>query len=158
MKKTLFAALVAGLASAACDVYTSVDRLPNEIPENQTITTPGVGSSFSMILQDTWQLVAFESKDGTRVEVDEPKNYTMTLTEQGTVNVKADCNLCNGVYTIEDDQIEFGPQACTRAMCLPGSLFEPYTRALGDVETWSLGNEGNLLLHYTDGTMSFQRS
>jgi heat shock protein HslJ len=66
--------------------------------------------------------------------------------------------LCNGAYTIEDDKIEFGPQACTLAMCLPGSLFDEYTRALGAVETWSLDNEGNLILHYADGKMSFQRS
>lgn len=158
MKTVVLVALVAGFALAACDVYTAIDELPSEVPESGPITTPGVGSSFSLILQDTWQLVAFESNDGTRVEVDAPENYTITLNEDGTVNVKADCNLCNGVYTIEDNQIELGPQACTRAMCLPDSLFDRYTRVLGAVETWSFDNDSNLLLHYAGGAMLFQRS
>jgi heat shock protein HslJ len=157
MKNILLGALVAGIALSACDTYTSIDALPSEVPKNQTSTTAGVESSFSMILQDTWQLVAFEPNDGARVEVEEPENYTMTLNEDGTVHIKADCNLCNGVYNIKDNKITLGPQACTLAMCLPGSLFDPYTRALGAVETWSLDSEGNLLLHYGEGTMGFQR-
>jgi len=78
----------------------------------------------------SWQLVEFQSMDdsiGTKRPGD-PTLYTMNLDEDGTVNMRLNCNSARGQWSFEPGQdgvsgrFAFGPLAVTRAMCPPPSM------------------------------------
>jgi heat shock protein HslJ len=104
-----------------------------------------------------WELVAFELSDGTTIPISEPDKYRASFTDDGKVDVRADCNWCNGAYEINNSEIAFGPQACTLAACLPSSHFDRYTRALGSSTSYRV-NGDELELFYSGGVLRFRRS
>lgn len=64
-------------------------------------------------------------------EVSEPENYTLEFFEDGTLQIRADCNTASGSYIVEDASInvEIGP--VTLAACPPGSRSEEFLQDLG---------------------------
>jgi heat shock protein HslJ/uncharacterized lipoprotein NlpE involved in copper resistance len=72
----------------------------------------------------TWQLVKFR---GTNDRVLTPKDktkFTIAFDQAGTVSVRIDCNRGHGTWkSAGRNQLEFGPMALTRAMCLSGDPF-----------------------------------
>jgi len=84
------------------------------------------------------------------VKIADPENYVLTFNEDGTVNVKADCNNAQGTYAIEDDSlsIELGPM--TMAMCEAESRsddFVGYLNAAAKITT----EDGLLGIELADG-------
>jgi putative lipoprotein len=60
-----------------------------------------------------------------------PEQYTVRFGEDGTVNIKADCNMASGAYTTDENgfAIEVGP--VTLAECGPESFSGEFIQALG---------------------------
>jgi heat shock protein HslJ len=116
-----------------------------------TVTEP----SATFEAQGNWQLQSFVLDDGSTIQVPNPENYTIQFGADGALNVKADCNLCNGSYeSTFGNNLEIGLLACTLAHCGPESLDFRYTSALGS--TSSFRREGDeLILDYSGGTMNF---
>ncbi len=78
----------------------------------------------------SWRLIDFQSMDdttGSESPID-PSLYTMRLHENGTVDMRLDCNRATGTWSIEpstdpsNGHFEFGPLAMTRAQCPQPSL------------------------------------
>ncbi len=157
MKKFLVLTIGLGLALTACDTTSPTSPALEDNPGNSIESGPGIGSSLPLPLAGDWELVAFELNDGTTIPISEPEKYTASFTEDGKVNVRADCNWCNGNYETDDDKITFGPQACTLAACVPGSHFDRYSRALGGSSSY-LVNGDELKLYYSGGALRFNRS
>lgn len=126
--------LLAGWALVSCDSGTS----NSEISE----------------VQGSWQLQSFAMDDGSNVTVPNPEAYTAQFTPEGTLNVRADCNMCNGGYETEGNNIQVGNMACTLAYCGDASLDSQYTSALSSASTFAR-NGDELLLAYSGGTMRF---
>jgi heat shock protein HslJ len=109
-----------------------------------------VETSSKVVLPDivgiTWEWEHFVGGDDSVVEVNEPSRYTLTLKADGTYQVKADCNLSGGAYTLKGSSLvlELGPM--TLAECEPGSLYDEFLAKLGDVRTYVL-DEGKLVLN-----------
>jgi heat shock protein HslJ len=99
-------------------------------------------------IQGVWELGELTSG----VSVPCPENYTVQFTSDGIVRAQADCNLCNGTYEAEGNNLTIGRLACTRASCGPLSLFNRYTTALQNVTSF-VRRGSELELNYPGGTM-----
>ena len=103
-----------------------------------------------------WQDLVETEPAGQSV-IANPENYTIVFKEDGTANVKADCNRLSWPYTLEGNKLTFNAIfATTLVACPPGSLSDQFLELLGKTETAGLEN-GRLILNLADdaGQMGF---
>ena len=105
----------------------------------------------------TWLWERFDDTvDTNDIVVNDPNLYTLLLNPDGTYEVKADCNLARGQYTLEDSNVTFQPGPATLAECEEGSLYNIYLTQLGTVMTFVMdGNNLILTLSVDAGNMVF---
>lgn len=101
--------------------------------------------------QGTWELTSLGQAGG----IPDPENYTLQFSDDGNVNVKADCNRCFGGYQTQGNAMTIGPLGCTLAACGPDSLFDEYIAALTTATAFSRQADG-LEIDYSGGIMSFR--
>ena len=96
------------------------------------------------VLWQWWGLV--EVAPAAQSLVPNPEDYTLLLAKDGTIVIKADCNVVGGSYKLDGDQlaIELGPT--TLAECSDESLERQYIGLLDTVESLSLDGD-QLVLH-----------
>ncbi len=83
----------------------------------------------------TWKLESIE-RAGLPIQViPNPEQYTLRLESDGRANIRADCNGCNGGYTLSGASFSIAPLVCTRAFCGQASLDASYMAALQDAQT-----------------------
>jgi heat shock protein HslJ len=100
-----------------------------------------------------WQLVEFQSMDDSigTIRPEDPAQFTMRLNDDGTVNMRLDCNRATGTWSSEagpsgdSGRFTFGPLAATRALCLPPNLDERIARDAEYVRSY-LFRDGKLYL------------
>jgi heat shock protein HslJ len=102
-----------------------------------------------------WGLV--ETEPAAQSVVPNSENYTLVLQSDGSLHVKADCNVVGGAYTLDGDAlvIELGPS--TMAFCGEASLDRQYLELLGGVESYALEDD-QLILKSSAGDMIFARA
>jgi heat shock protein HslJ len=130
---------------AALPVLTAVlafgcDESPNEPSE---------------IIGDTWRLASLQEASATPVVPPSGAQYTLRLTADNRAEVRSDCNTCNGVYSLDESDIQIGPLACTRAFCGEDSLDTEYVQALEDAEMLDV-DEGEVTLTGDAFTLRFE--
>ena len=129
-------ALAAALLLAACQTSGSKTKNPNpDMPKG--------------VANITWQWSDLvEQAPASQSVVPNPENYTITFKDDGTVDIKADCNQVSGTYKWGQDlKIELGPT--TQAMCSEDSLGPQYLDLLAQVVTGGL--DGDRLFLETAG-------
>jgi heat shock protein HslJ len=77
----------------------------------------------------TWKWTQFVDPTEKTV-IEDPDQYTVEFTAEGTVSILADCNRANGTYSADGAHIDIEALAMTRAMCPPGSLSDQFVQAL----------------------------
>jgi len=111
------------------------------------------------IIDITWQWVSLaEYEPASQSVVPDSENYTIILTSDGTMNIKADCNMVSGSYKIDGNSLtlELGPS--TMAFCGEESLDLMFTELLNNVESYNLENDQLFLnLENEFGKMSFEK-
>jgi len=118
----------------------------------------GQSEGSDSIAGTTWKWQSFQdSADVNNISVSDPENYTLTLNEDGTASIKADCNQVSWTYELDGSILTFntlGPS--TLAMCPEGSLDTQYLERLGNTATFVL-SEGQLFLNliFDSGNMVF---
>ena len=118
----------------------------------------GQGEESESIIGTTWQWQAFEDSAGeNNITVSNPESYTLTLNEDGTASIQADCNQVIWPYELDGSSLTFntlGPS--TLAMCPEGSLDTQYLERLGNTATFVI-SEGQLFLNlkFDSGNMVF---
>jgi heat shock protein HslJ len=132
MGRIVFFGILSLLMFTSCNTVTS----PDELCQSQGV----------------WRLSEFSN--GATVSIPNPDNYTLQFETEGSVSVRADCNVCNGSYEMEGNSLSIGPLACTRAFCGPLSFFDQYTAALSTVSSFARRGD-ELELTYSGGTMKF---
>ena len=94
-----------------------------------------------------WQWAQLtETEPASQSVVPDPENYVMVLNADGTVNLKADCNMVGWTYTLEGTSLAFntlGPS--TLAFCGEDSSDTIFLEKLGKGGTVSL-EDGRLVL------------
>jgi len=106
-------------------------------------TTEG-GATAPALTGTTWQW-AETMTPSTATVVADPTRYTITFNDDGTVNLKADCNTVLGTYTTADDgslTITLGPS--TMVACPEDSQATAFTAGLALVTNYSF--DGDMLL------------
>lgn len=89
-----------------------------------SIATAQASKAGSDLGGTSWQFVKFRSGDGTVLTPGDKTKYTITFDKDGSVSVRIDCNRGHGTWkSAGANQLEFGPMALTRAMCLSGEPF-----------------------------------
>jgi heat shock protein HslJ len=99
----------------------------------------------------TWQWSELvEAEPASQSIVPDPENYTLLLSPDGSVNIKADCNMVGGSYSLDGSglTIELGPS--TMAFCGEDSLDQLYLGLLSSVESYTI-EDGRLILAFQDG-------
>jgi heat shock protein HslJ len=97
-----------------------------------------------------WQWSAF-TNPVEQFTVEDPQNYRLAFNDDGTLNIKADCNNASGSYTVDGSSlnIEIGPM--TLAACPPGSLSDQFIKYLGFSAIYFF-KDGNLFIDlFADG-------
>jgi heat shock protein HslJ len=97
------------------------------------------------IVNMLWKWEAFNDTGETPIPVENPDSYTLVLFPDGSLSIKADCNLVGGLYRVEGVNltIELGPS--TMASCGEQSLDQQFLANLGRVESFALA-DGRLFL------------
>jgi heat shock protein HslJ len=108
----------------------------------------------------TWEWERFLGGDGSQIAVDDPSRYTLTLLPDGTYQIKADCNVAGGAYTLDGSHLTLEPGPTTLAECGPDSLYNKFLANLGHVRTYVMDDDklvlnlwadaGNMVFRYTD--------
>jgi heat shock protein HslJ len=113
------------------------------------------------LIGTAWSLSTIGSGDAVSSTIT-GTSASLTLTEDGSASGSAGCNTFHGAYTVDGDQLSFGPLATTRMMC-PDNVMAQETAGLEglgatasftiDGDQLSLLDEGGaLLLGYTGVT------
>ena len=66
------------------------------------------------------------------VTVETPASYMVTFKDDGTVDIKADCNDSSGTYTLDGANVTIEVGAATLAACPGDSRSEQFLQLLGD--------------------------
>ena len=86
-----------------------------------------------------WYLISIGS---TSVDVATDKRPTLRLESEGSRAAGfAGCNRFAGHYTLDGDQLKFGPFAATKLSCDQDKAEAKYLAALGRVVSWSLAED-----------------
>ena len=108
----------------------------------------GCGKKEAELVGTTWQWQEFQDTAGAGdIKVPDPENYTLTLQEDGTAAIKADCNQVMWSYEVDDSRLTFntvGPS--TLAACGDDSLDQQYLEQLGNTATYVM-SDGRLHLN-----------
>lgn len=112
------------------------------------LTACGGQDEADSIVGSTWHWQAYEDSAGeNNIDVSDPQNYTLTLNEDGTASIKADCNQVSWTYELDGSSLTFntlGPS--TLAMCAEDSLDTVYLQRLGETVTY-VTSDGQLFLN-----------
>jgi heat shock protein HslJ/uncharacterized protein YraI len=128
---------------------------PVLIPEPVLETT-----SQAELVGETWQWISLvETMPAAQSVVPDPENYTLTFNEDGTVSIKADCNVAMGSYQLSGDQLTISLGPTTLAECGPDSSYNQFLNLLEQAAGVGMAY-GNLVITLADdaGQMALQRA
>ena len=169
-KKVLITILIFALLLAACSGGGNTATVeptavpPTEQPAEPTAassveeTAPPAGTTsagLDALTATTWMWVGF-TNPVEQYSVESPENYTLSFQDDGTVNIKADCNDAVGSYTVDGSSIKIGVGPMTLAACPPESLGDDFVKYLGFAAIYFF-EDGNLFIDlFADGgTLEF---
>lgn len=93
-----------------------------------------------------WQLVEIQYMDDTVLKPDAVGKYTLRFGSDGSVSMKADCNMLGGSYTYSSPSgLEFGPLRSSMAFCGEKSLYNRFSKEMPFVRSFVI-KDGNLHL------------
>lgn len=94
----------------------------------------------------SWQLIKIQSSDDTTITIEDKSKYTITLSADGRLSARIDCNRGSGMWTSSGpNRLQFGPMAVTRVMCPPGSLHDRILKDWTYVRSYVI-RDGHLFL------------
>ncbi len=123
----------------------------DKLAQTASQVSSSVAADDSDITGITWQWAELvETTPAAQSVVPNPGNYTLILQPDGSLNIKADCNVVGGSYTLAGDvlTIELGPS--TMAYCGEQSLDQLYLGLLAGVNSYTV-QDGRLVLELEDG-------
>ena len=155
----LFTAALLGILLSACaggGVTPAALPTDTTLPDPTNTPVPEPPALDKDIVNILWQWERFDGGDGSVLTVDDPSRYTLTLNPDGTYQVKADCNMSGGAYTLEGSSLTLEPGPTTLAECESGSLYDEFLQKLGSARTYVVDGDNLVLNLYADaGNMVF---
>lgn len=107
------------------------------------------------IVDRQWLWTQTQMSDGAVISTDANNSFSVTLQSDGRAVFTTDCNGGNGSYTIEGNNITFGPIATTMMFC-EGSNEGTFYNNISNVQSY-LVQDGNLYfqIKLDSGVMEF---
>lgn len=106
----------------------------------------------------TWKWQGTALHDESRVEPDDPAQYTLEFKENGTLALQVDCNRGAGSYRVKDGGLEMDGKLLTKAACAPESLDREYLKDLNSVGDYAIEDGALVLkLRLDAGFMRFEQ-
>ena len=105
-----------------------------------------------------WQWMQTLYSDDRKVVPENPLNYTVQFEEDGTLNVKADCNQKGGTYSVSPGEktLSIEISHSTMAFCPEGSLEDEFVKGLSAAAIYFFKDRDLYIdLKYDSGTMRF---
>ena len=68
-------------------------------------------------LQGVWRLESMELNGAAAFVPDDPSRFTVEFKSDGTIGLRADCNVCGGSYSLSGENLTAGPLVCTLIAC-----------------------------------------
>ncbi len=134
---------------------------PTLISEPTSIPEPTLETiNQSELIGETWQWIGLrETMPAAQSVVPNPESYTLTFNEDGTVSIKADCNVALGSYELSGEQLTITLGPTTLAECGPESSYNQFLGLLEQAAGVGMGY-GNLVITLKDeaGEIIFQRA
>jgi heat shock protein HslJ len=119
-------------------------------------TSPTFGTISAASLSGVWKLQVLKQSGQPAIAAPAEASYSMTI-EGDAVSFRADCNVCNGRFTLVGDSITISSSlACTRAAC-PTQSFEVIYTALVAGESRVDVSGTTLMLNSSRGMLQFTR-
>jgi len=124
---------------------------------NRLVSPAGkVTNKETPITGTVWHWVHTLYNDDRKTVPADPQNYTVQFLEDGTLNVKADCNRKGGTWSASpgEKRLSIEITHSTMAACPEGSLEDEFVRGLSGAAIYFM-NEGDLYIDmkYDSGTM-----
>ena len=101
----------------------------------------------------SWRLQSLQQAGGSVVSPP-AGTFTLRFTEEGRLNVQADCNGCTETYQLTDGALSVTPLLCTRLFCRSAPFDTEYVQ-LVDAATTVERNDDTLILRSPDGMLRF---
>ncbi len=164
LKKPIWAAtaaLVMLILITACNPATDSQATPLPSLTSSPSATPAATALPTAFDGQVWQWLAFQDSasgdERNDLTLDDPSKYTLALQPGGTFTFRADCNTGSGRYTMNESSLKLFPEGMTLAACGPDSLYERYVALLGNVVSFVIDAEGNLIFNLVmdSGNMIF---
>ena len=116
---------------------------------------PGSAALRAALQANPWQWASFAGPAGG-YDVETPANYQLTFHDNGTVDIKSDCNNVSGTYSLDGIRISILAGPGTLAACPAGSRSDEFLRDLGSAAAYFY-QPGELFLDLSagGGTMRF---
>lgn len=105
-----------------------------------------------------WQWMQTLYSDDRKVVPENPVNYTVQFEEDGTLNVKSDCNQKGGTYSVSPGKktLSIEISHSTMAFCPEGSLEDEFVKGLSAAVIYFFKDRDLYIdLKYDSGTMRF---
>ncbi len=153
--------LLFGCATPTSEPEPTAVPVPTQTPEVILVTEPLLeavaAKDFGGV---TWQWIGYrETSPAFQGMIPDAYNYTLTFNADGTVNIKADCNVAIGSYQLSGDQLTITLGPTTLAECGPESSYSQFLSMLEQASSAGIGY-GNLVLTLANdaGEMFFSRT
>lgn len=113
----------------------------------------------SLLSGSAWQWTSLqEYEPPSQTVVPNSENYTLTFNEGGGLQIKADCNMVQGGYTLEGEKMSIMLGPSTMAACGDQSLDRRFLGLLERVKSSTIKDD-QLILNLLDeqGIMTFKK-
>ena len=142
----LHTTLISALSLGAC---SGTIATPSQVPAAPI-------ASLAIDTNVVWRLQSLAGADGSVLTIGDPSAFTLTLTDDGKVQVRADCNRASGGYRISGNTLSIGAMASTKAYCSTAPVDQQFLMLLAgeDIVTTS---GATLQLSSPRGTLRFGR-
>ena len=119
------------------------------------VTATTAGAQDPMLTGPLWLLDEIVYNNDTMTVPEDPELYSIQFFEDGSLGVRADCNVGNGIYDVESSDF-ITLQAFTLAACGPDSLDDEFRQGLSDaVNYFFIDGDLYMDLPVDTGTMKF---
>jgi len=136
--------------------YTSAAwAIASAVALSGAVVTSAAAQEEPMLTGTLWQLEEIVYNNDTVTVPDDPELYSIQFFEDGTVGIRADCNVGNGTFDPESNEF-ITLQAFTLAACGPDSIDDEFRQGLDNAALYFF-QDGDLYLDlFADaGTMRF---
>jgi len=127
------------------------------IQDERLVTTAGNDTEIQHLIGPVWAWSYSRYNNDTRQSPVNSDSYTLQFHNNGSINIKADCNLKAGKYTLNGKQLSIRVGRSTRVACEPGSLENVFVRDLTAATNYFIKERILYIdLKFDSGTMVFK--